>query len=389
MTKVFFHVDLDAFFASVEQLEHKEYRGHPVIVGGMPGDRRAVVSTASYEARKFGVHSAMPLEKAIKLCPNAIYLRPNFKLYHKKSQQVMDIFSKYSPTVIQISVDEAFLDMTGTERLFGAARDVAIKLKNQILNETGLTVSIGIASTMYIAKIASGLNKPNGLTYVPFGEEERFMLSLPLKKLWSVGDKTQEKLCYAGIRTTKDIYDMSKENLRYMFGNSMGDFLYNAVRGNKNLTFGADPKNHSVSSETTFDFDLYDEYTMESFLMELSQNVLFRMYEENVRSSTVALKIRYSDFTTVSIQSTEDSPIANADDIFSRCCRLFEKKYEKGRGVRLLGVSCENTEDKNIPLQGELFDLGNSKKAKVEEAIYNLEQKMQGVKIQKARLLSK
>ena len=170
MEHVYFHVDLDAFFASVEQLDHPEYRNKPVIVGGIPGDRRSVVSTASYEARKYGVHSAMPLEKAIKLCPNAIFLRPNFHRYQEKSLQIMELFNSFSPSVIQISIDEAFLDMTGTQKLFGKPEEVAQRLKKEVKEETGLTVSVGVASTMYIAKIASGLSKPNGLTVIPNGQ---------------------------------------------------------------------------------------------------------------------------------------------------------------------------------------------------------------------------
>ncbi|MBQ1661644.1 MAG: DNA polymerase IV, partial [Treponema sp.] len=161
MDKVFAHIDLDAFFASVEQLDHPDYRGKPVIVGGLPGDRRAVVSTASYEARKYGVHSAMPLVTAVKLCPNAVFVRGNYARYSEKSQEVMSVFSNYSPTVIQISVDEAFIDLTGTERLFGNPLGVAKKIKAEVKEKTGLTVSVGLAPTMYLAKIASGLNKPD------------------------------------------------------------------------------------------------------------------------------------------------------------------------------------------------------------------------------------
>ena len=162
MEKTFLHVDLDAFFASVEQLDHPEYRGKPVIVGGIPGDRRAVVSTASYEARKYGVHSAMPLVTAVKLCPDAVFVRGNYRRYQEKSHEVMSVFYDYSPDVTQISVDEAFIDLTGTERLFGDAEGVALRIKKEVMEKTGLTVSIGLAPTMYLSKIASGLKKPDG-----------------------------------------------------------------------------------------------------------------------------------------------------------------------------------------------------------------------------------
>ena len=385
--KVFLHVDLDAFFASVEQLDHPEYRGKPLIVGGLPGDRRAVVSTASYEARKFGVHSAMPLATAVKLCPQAIYVRGRYERYEEKSHEVMSIFYNYSPSVVQISVDEAFIDLTGTERLFGKPEDVAKKIKAEVKEKTGLTVSVGMASTMYIAKIASGFEKPDGLTIVKAGDEESFMLALPMNKIWGVGTKTQERLMAAGFRTTRDIYKKSEKLLMTMFGNSMGKFLYDAVRGNNSMTFGGEPKNHSISSEKTFEYDLTERYTIDTEIMSLITDVLYRMHKENVRSRTVALKIRYDDFTTVSVQSTGSRPVMNADDMFQRCQALFTKKYQPGKGVRLLGVSCDNVEDKSVPVQQELFDFGDAKKAKVEEAIYNMEDKNPSIKIMKGRLL--
>ena len=176
MKKYYLHVDLDAFFASVEILDNPNYKGKPVIVGGLPEDRRSVVSTASYEARKFGVHSAMPTTLAKKLCPNGIYIRPRMKRYHEKSQEVMNIFKEFSPDIQQISVDEAFIDLTGTEKLFGSPEETAKKIKSLVKEKTGLTVSVGLANTKYLAKIASEINKPDGFFYIPEGEEQNFML---------------------------------------------------------------------------------------------------------------------------------------------------------------------------------------------------------------------
>ena len=175
MTKCFLHVDLDAFFASVEQLDNPQYKGLPVIVGGLPNDKRSVVSTCSYEARKYGVHSAMPTAKAYKLCPSGIYLRGRMERYHEKSKEVMNLFYNYSPDVRQMSIDEAFIDISGTEMLFGSPEEVAKKLKATILEKTGLTVSVGVASSKYLAKIASGLRKPNGLFVTPYGKEQEFI----------------------------------------------------------------------------------------------------------------------------------------------------------------------------------------------------------------------
>ncbi len=385
--KVFFHIDLDAFFASVEQLDNPDYRGKPVVVGGLPGDRRAVVSTASYEARKYGIHSAMPLVRAVQLCPTAIFIRGRYQRYQQLSDQIMSIFGGYSPDVTQISIDEAFLDMSGTERLFGKSEDVALRIKKEVLQQTGLSVSIGIAHTMYIAKIASGLNKPNGLTVVKEGEESAFMRRLPLEKIWGIGSKTLKRLKESGIYTSEEIYGKSKPLLQTIFGDSTGSFLYEAVRGNPDMTFGAEAKNHSISSEQTYDFDLTDRYAIDTALMELSMHVLYRMHKEQVKSRTLALKIRYEDFTTVSVQETGEYAISNADDMFERCKRLFAKKYERGRGIRLLGVACEKVYDKGMPEQKRLFDFGDEKKAKIEEAIYAMQDKHPEIKISKARML--
>ncbi|MCQ2240571.1 DNA polymerase IV [Treponema sp.] len=386
--KVYLHVDLDAFFASVEQLDHPEYRGKPVIVGGLPGDRRSVVSTASYEARKYGVHSAMPTFKAVKLCPNGIYTRGNYKRYCEISNRIMNIFGDFSPNVIQMSIDEAFIDITGTEHIFGTPLDTARKIKARVLVETGLTVSIGIAYTMYIAKIASGYRKPDGITLIPKGRETEFMLTLPLDKVWGAGTKTLERLKACGFTTTKDIYQTSEQLLVTLFGDSTGTFLYNAIRGHKDMIFGEEAKSHSISAETTFIYDLTDLYVIETAIMDLANQVIWRMHKEMVRSRTVALKIRYDDFKTVSIQETSEIPVTNADDLYERCRRLLEKKYDRNKGIRLLGVCVSNIEKNNEPSQGLLFDFGDAKKAKVERAIFNMENKNPALKLRKARLIN-
>lgn len=384
---VFFHVDLDAFFASVEQLDNPTWKGKPVIVGGLPGDRRAVVSTASYEARKYGVHSAMPLSRAVQLCPNAVFVRGRYRRYQELSDRIMAIFANYSPDVTQMSIDEAFLDMTGTERLFGKAEDTARRLQEDVKAQTGLSVSIGVAATMYIAKIASGLHKPNGLTVVAAGNESDFMRRLPLEKVWGIGGKTQKRLRDAGFFSTEDVYSKSKKLLQTIFGENTGTFLYEAVRGNEGMSFGEEAKNHSISSEQTYDFDLTDRYAIETALMELSMNVLYRMHKEQVKSRTLALKIRYEDFSTVSVQETGDFSIAHTDDMFERCKRLFDRKYEHGRGIRLLGVACEKVYDRQTPEQKSLFDFGDEKKARIEEAIYAMQDRHPEIKIRKARML--
>lgn len=385
----YLHVDLDAFFASVEQLDHPEYKGKPLIVGGLPENKRSVVSTASYEARKFGVHSAMPTYQAYKLCPQGIYVRGNMKRYSELSYQIMSIFREYSPDVDQMSIDEAFIDLTGTEKLFGPPEETAMKIKAHVKKNTGLTVSVGLATTKYLAKIASGFSKPDGFYFVKPGSEQQFMLDLPLNKVWGVGEKTLENLKKAGIRSTRDIYEKSYDALEFMFGKNTANFLYNVVRGIDTVGFGTEPKKHSISAESTFPYDITDTYTAETQLLDLCHCVSFRLLRSNSFSRTAHLKIRYDDFSTVSCQETFDHNILTVDDFFEKITALFERKYEKGRGIRLLGVGFDNVETQERPFQQSLFDDGKEKKQAVEKAIIKLEKKHPEIKVQKARTLNK
>lgn len=382
----FLHVDLDAFFASVEQLDFPELAGKPVIIGGLPTDRRSVVSTCSYEARKFGVHSAMPSVQAAKLCPQGIFRHGRMSRYHEKSKEVMSVFSEFSPDIQQISIDEAFIDLTGTERLFGPPQETALKLKQQVKERTGLTVSAGLASNKYLAKIASGINKPDGFCHIKPGEEEQFMLSLPLKKLWGVGEKTLQKLQSSGFKTTKDIYAVSIETLSQIFGNACGTFLYNAVRGIDVEKFDTISKSKSISSEKTFSYDLSELFVIETELLQLSQDVIFRVISEELAGRTICLKIRYEDFTTVSTRKTFGSYIFTSKALFEEIKKLFIDKWDSKKGIRLLGVSMQNLE-KNTELQGELFDFGNKKQQLVEKTVIEINKKNPDSPVQNARLL--
>ena len=384
--KIFLHVDLDAFFASVEVLDHPEYKNKPVIVGGLPTDERSVVSTASYEARKYGVHSAMPIFKAYQLCPQGIFVRGNYQRYSEKSMEVMNIFKDFSPDVAQVSIDEAFIEITGTEKLFGPPVEVAKKIKDRVKNECGLTVSVGIASTKYVAKICSGYRKPNGLTVVPEGCEEKFMLSLPLEKLWGAGEKTLEALHKCGIYTMEQLYSKNEMLLQSIFGKNTGSFLYDAVRGGRKVELGQEAENHSISNETTFGHDLTDINAIETALLELCHTVMFRLRRNKVHSQTVCVKIKYNDFSQVTIQETSNRIVTSIDDFFGRAKNLFNKKWDKTKPIRLLGVGVHKVETNDIPVQKDLFDFGEEKKAKSENAIVKIEEKF-GLKIKKARNL--
>lgn len=384
----YLHVDLDAFFASVEQLDHPEYRGKPVIVGGKPEDRRSVVSTASYEARVFGVHSAMPTFQAYKLCPQGIFVHGRMHRYAEFSHQIMNIFRDYSPDVDQMSIDEAFIDLTGTEKLFGPPEETARKIKKRVKDETGLTVSVGLASTKYLAKIASGLSKPDGFYHIKAGSEESFMLNLPLNKVWGLGPKSLELIRGKGLTSTRDIYEKDYDTLEFLFGQNMATFLYNVVRGIEKESFSRKTKSHSISAETTFPYDLTDIYTIETELLELAHGVFFRLLKEESYSRTAFVKIRYDDFSTSTVQETVDRNIITLDSFFEIIKRLFEKRYQSGRGIRLLGVGFENVVKEEKPFQQDLFALNNDeKKQAVEKAILKLSKKHPEIKVSKARTL--
>jgi DNA polymerase-4 len=381
----FVHADLDAFYASVEQLDHPEYKGKPVIVGGLPSDRRSVVSTASYEARTFGVHSAMPIFQAYKLCPKGIYLRGNMTRYKEKSEEVMAILSTFSPDVKAISIDEAFVDITGTERLFGPAETLAKKLKEKVLKETGLVISLGLASNKYIAKIASGMSKPDGLYIIEVGGEEKFMRSLPVKKIWGAGEKTQEIFRKYGITTCEELYNLSLEKLSSIFGKAFGLFLYKAVRGEAAATFDDDRGTHSMSSERTFPYDLYDEFTIETVIFDICQDLMFRLYSNNLQSKTIFLKIRYDDFHTETSRETLPHPIISLNELFENISSLFKRKYQQGRRVRLIGAGLAGLEAESKVCQNELFENINDKERKLEKIILDINKKHPDAQLKRAR----
>ncbi|EID84497.1 Nucleotidyltransferase/DNA polymerase involved in DNA repair [Treponema sp. JC4] len=385
----FLHVDLDAFFASVEQLDHPEYRGKPVIVGGNPNEKRSVVSTASYEARKFGVHSAMPGFQAFRLCPQGIFVHPRMERYEELSYQIMQIFKDYSPDVEQMSIDEAFIDLTGTEKLFGPPWETAQKIKEQVKAETGLTVSLGLARTKYLAKIASGYKKPDGFYFIEPGliSEQNFMKGLPLNKVWGIGEKTLEILNKGGIYRTSDILERDYETLEFQFGKNTAGFLWDIMTAGGADVFKKERKSHSISAERTFPVDLNSSYAAETALMELSHEVLFRLLREESYSRTVMVKIRYNDFSTITVQKTCDTNILTLDSLFEVVKALFEKKYTEDKGIRLLGVGVENVTKEEKPLQQSLFDDGSKKKQAIEKAILKLEQRHPEIRVHKARTL--
>jgi DNA polymerase-4 len=297
----------------------------------------------------------------------------------------MTVFASFSDQVQQLSVDEAFLDMTGTTRLFGPPEEAARKLKAAVLHATGLAVSIGVASNKYVAKIASGYQKPDGLTLVPPGGEEAFMLSLPLEKIWGAGAKTQELFRRAGFHTPADIHAASLPLLISLFGKSGGAFLYRAVRGEGAEDFAGEPKSRSISVERTFDYDLTDRGQVETALLDLCQTLMFRLNGAGQSSRTVGIKIRYSDFTTQAAQTTLSQNVINIDELFAHIRALWEKKHTPGLAIRLLGISLQNLRT-GTDEQGDLFDMDNRrKKHLLEQSVFQINQRYRGG-LKKARI---
>lgn len=381
-SSVFFHVDLDAFFASVEQLDNPAYCGQPVIVGGM--GRRGVVSTCSYEARKFGVHSAMPMMRARSLCPHGIFIQTRMQRYYEKSKEVMNIFRSFTPEVQQLSIDEAFLNMSGMETLFGAPEDAARLLKKMIFEKTGLRVSVGSASNKYIAKIASGKSKPDGLLIVPCGKEALFMSSLSLQEIWGIGGKTRAKLAEVGLTSIPALLAQRETRLQRLLGDACGSFLYQALRGDTARIFNEERKNKTMSVERTFEYDLYEKAHIADAVFLLSAELMCRIFDTQVKSRTVHIKIRYADFTTVSAQHSGQL-INDSTDLYERALRLCLSRLRPGAPVRLIGIGVNADKDAHQP---ELFICEHdAKKRKAEEAVLQISKKNRGLKIMQARLL--
>jgi DNA polymerase-4 len=380
-----FHVDLDAFYAAVEQRENPEYVGKPVVIGAAPG-RRGVVSACSYEARKFGIHSAMPVSIAQRLCPDAVFLPVRMKLYQTVSAEIMEIFNEFTPDICQISIDEAFLDMTGTDRLFGTVEETGMMIKNTIKQKTGLIISIGAASSRFIAKLASDFGKPDGLCIVESGSEMEFLDKLELKDIWGLGKKTLERLLDLNITTVQALRSLSEQSLNTIFGKSGGSFLFRACRGIDISMYSAEAKSNSISNETTFEEDINDRDVLELVLLELSHHVMFRALKEKKKSKSICLKIRFSDFTSTTVQKTFSHYIHSAEEIYAQSLELLEQRWNGSSSIRLIGTGLLSLENENKPEQPELFENAFEKKNRVEKAVFKL--KNRGDKITKASLLN-
>lgn len=387
MDSVFFCADMDAFFASVEQHDNPEYKGKPLIVGGVEG-HRGVVSACSYEARKYGVHSAMPAGTARKLCPNGIFVPVRMARYKEVSDHIMEIFSRFAPEVIQNSIDEAFLDLTGTDRLMGPPEEVALKIKACVKEETGLTVSIGIGENRYLAKLASDYRKPDGLYRVEKGKEIEFIDSIPLKKLWGIGKSTYARLENSGITSAAQIRGFSITLLERMFGKGAADFLSAIAYGKDPGICTTEHKSRSISNEITFDQDVGDYAVLRETLLGLSHQILFRLLKKGWSSKTLSLKLRLDNFSTSTIQMTQENAFTSAEEVFQTALILLQKKWDRKHNIRLIGLGFQNA-DETGGTQLQLFDDIHEKQNKVEKAVLKLNSRFQGNQVIKAALLKK
>lgn len=371
METVIFHVDMDAFYAAIEVLDNPSYQDKCLLIGGL--GKRSVVATASYAARAYGVHSAMPMVQALRLCPQAIVVKPRMERYSQMSKQVMEILKSFSSDVQQISIDEAFLDMSGTFRLFGLPREAGKLLKEKVKSQTGLTISVGIGPSRFIAKMASDFNKPDGLCRVSVGKEIAFIDAVGLKKLWGVGKVTQQLLAKHHITTTQELRTYSEQTLQTLFGRSMGHFLYLACRGIDPGVFKEEAKSHSISTETTFIEDVTTSQVLEQTLLWMSHEIMFRSLEEKQMGRTVGLKLRFPDFTTLTVQITPQSTIYSAEQIFQFAKMLLLQKWSEGKPVRLIGLGLYQLYSGDRPLQEELFEDPFEKKRKLEQVVLKLQ----------------
>jgi DNA polymerase IV len=381
---VILHVDMDAFYASIEQHDNPEYREKPVIVGAAPG-HRGVVSACSYEARPFGIHSAMPINQAYRLCPQGVYLPVRMHRYQEVSGRIMAILAEYTPTLQQMSVDEAFLDLTGTRRLLGDPEDVGRTIKARVREETGLTISVGIAPSHYLAKLASEVDKPDGFYVVQPGQEADFVAGLPLKAMWGVGKKMLARLHALGIETVAQLREYTREELAVELGAGAAHYLYAISRGVDPGLYSEARSSHSISGERTFEHDVTSPDALDRALLEIAHTCTFRLMDEGGHSRTVTLKLRLTDFTTFTLRRTLAHEVTSADELYRSARELLRSKWDRVTPVRLVGCGLGNVESGPPDGQQDLFDQSSEKRMKLEQAVYRL--RRQGLRVKKARLL--
>jgi DNA polymerase IV len=389
----FLHVDLDAFFAAVEQLDDPTLRGRPVVVGGL--GNRGVVSTASYEARAFGVQSAMPMARARKACPHATFLAPRGRRYAEKSAEVMAILGTVTPLVEQLGIDEAFLDVAGARRLLGTPAEIAALIRRRVVDETGLTISVGAASTKFLAKLSSDLAKPDGVLLVEPGTERDFLAPLPASRLWGVGPATLRKLERMGVRTIGDVARLDEQVLTGALGASLGAHLHALARNDDPRAIVVDRAAKSIGAEETYARDLTTRDECDRELVRLVDRTCARVRKSELVARTLTLKVRFGDFET----RTRAHTLADATDVSTiivGAARELLSAFDVTRGVRLLGVSLSQLRER--PLTQSVLDLvddaadehqRSERRAAIEHAVDEVRERFGSQAVRPATLVRK
>lgn len=361
------HVDMDAFFASIEQLDHPEYKGHPVIVGGLSS--RGVVATCSYEARKFGVHSAMPISRAKKLCPDGIYVYPRMDRYKEVSHQIFSIMKEFTPHIEPLSIDEAFLEVSGMSTMYSGPKALGRAIKDRVYEQTGLIISAGLAPNKFLAKLASDLDKPDGLVVIPYGREKEILAPLPIKRIWGVGPHTEKRLKAGGFHLMRHIQALPDERSLIPIVGNQARRIWELANGIDDRPVETDRKIQSIGAEETYEEDLTDGSTIELEFRYFANRLSKRLRKRNLLGHTVSIKVRYDDFTTVSRQKRLDTPSDHEHVFFETALLLWNKlmqdktsKQLKGvtfmdppGPIRLLGLTVSGL-DEDVPMQDSLFE---------------------------------
>jgi DNA polymerase-4 len=377
------HVDLDAFYASVEELIDPSLRGKPVVVGGDPNGR-GVVASCSYAARAFGVRSAMPMSRALRLCPQAIVVHGHYREYSNYSRKVMDILYQVTPQVEQISIDEAFLDVSGCEKLWGTVEQMAHMIQQQVGEEVNLPVSIGAAACKLVAKIACDFGKPHGLVIVAPGNEAAFLNPMPIERLWGVGKVTAARLQSLGMHTIGDLAAFPTAALVRALGHN-GGALQDQARGLDPTPVHTDRDRRSVSQERTFDKDIGDKDRLLRTLLQLSEQVAWRMRTDCLVGQTVHIKFRYPDFTTLTRQVTLTQPTDQGQVIYREAERLLEDNWQHSVPLRLLGVGMSGLIEHG-GYQLSLFDNQDQRRSRLNETLDTIRERFGDNAIQRASL---
>ncbi len=386
-SRIILHLDMDAFYASVEELDNPAIRGKPVIVGG--GEKRGVVSAASYKAREFGIHSALPMATAKRRCPQGIFLPVRMVRYQEISALVLAIFKNYTPLVEPLSLDEAFLDVTDSSYLFGSGQEMALEIKKLVKKTTGLTISAGVASNKLLAKIASDLEKPDGLTVVPTDEEKTFLAPLPIKKLWGVGRATQKKLALLSVRTIGDLCNIPAEILQAKFG-KLGTWMHQSAQGIDFRSVISVRPAKSIGNEKTFAADLTAPKEIHPELLALADKVGRRLRQQHLAGKTVTLKIKYADFSLISRSRTMPDHTNDQRIIFHTILDLLKKTLAGKKPLRLLGITVGQLSHVEYPRQTSLLEdfQKKEKRKSVNEAVDSIKEKFGGQAILPGTLIN-